>query len=101
MDLLKRRMELDPSHLHVLQLFQLLDHILTVRMESPEWDNILSCRFLREPVHLPLILWFRYHRQVHGEIHSRLPHPRQQIFPDRKLLKIIIFMPGDLHGPSR
>ena len=36
MDLLKRRMELDPSHLHVLQLFQLLDHILTVRVKAAE-----------------------------------------------------------------
>ena len=58
MDLLKRRMELDPSHLHILQLFQLLDHILTVRVKSPEWDNILPCRFLRKPVHLRLILGF-------------------------------------------
>ena len=36
MDLLKRRMELDPGHLHVLQLFQLLDHILTVRVKAAE-----------------------------------------------------------------
>ena len=36
MDLLKRRMELDPSHLHILQLFQLLDHILTVRVKAAE-----------------------------------------------------------------
>ena len=94
-------MELDPGHLHILQLFQLLDHILAIRVKAAEWDNILPCRFPREPVYLPLILWFRYHRQVHGEIHSRFPHPRQQIFPDWKLLKVIILMPGNLHGPSR
>ena len=101
MDLLKRRMELDSRHLHILQLFQFLDHILTVRVKAAEWDNILPCRFLREPVHLRLILGFRDHRQVHGDVHPRLLHPRQQILPDRKLLKIIILMPGDLHGPSR
>ena len=51
---LKRRMELDPGHTHIIQSFDLFDHIITVRMQTAKRDHIVSHDLTSETIHIGL-----------------------------------------------
>ena len=98
--LLKRRMEFDPRHSHILQFFNLFDHMLAVGMQAAEGQQIGPHDLSREPVYIRLVRRFRYHRLDDGQEHILLLHPVQKIFPDRKLGSVVMLPSGHLHGAS-